>query len=193
MTNQEKIISADCFPNLRRGFNLPWLPSTEKQLTGLSFFTKSLSCIPHTHYVFSTPAEILYCALTRSQAKATGRLQSLSTGSRPQPSLAWKSISTAHPLVLPEEQFKQTLNEPMLTLRMCLKFEVSCKSGRLTQCHLTISQFTSNQWQWPGTQKNQWMLGLLPILHCWHKPQTTGNDSVDRWNRNKPNATQQSC
>lgn len=121
------------------------------------------------------------------------RLQSLSTGSRPQPSLAWKSISTAHPLVLPEEQFKQTLNEPMLTLRMCLKFEVSCKSGRLTQCHLTISQFTSNQWQWPGTQKNQWMLGLLPILHCWHKPQTTGNDFVDRWNRNKPNTTQQSC
>lgn len=62
------------------------------------------------------------------------------------PSLTWKGISTAHPLVLLEELFKQTLNEPMPTLSMCLKFEVSCKSGRLTQCHLTISQFTSNQW-----------------------------------------------
>lgn len=100
----------------------------------------------HPLHLQQLSAEILHCSLTRSEAKAptavcahcqtSRRALTCSLHRVPSPAsspavsfilLKKESISTAHPLVLPDELLEETLDEPTLILSMCLKFEVSSK------------------------------------------------------------------
>lgn len=146
MTNQEQIISADCyFPNLRGGFNLPRFPSTEKQeLTGLPFSMKSLCCIPHTS---STSLQKPCTAVShRARQRPQAGRSPCAQGPNPSPTgslITLKRHSNSPPCCSMGELLQETLDEPTLTPSVCLKAEGRCEGGRFSGCHWTISQFTN--------------------------------------------------
>lgn len=127
----------------------PALGSKDRKVTAdwlAAFRDIAVLCPSHPLHLQQLSAEILHCNLIRSEAKAptavcthcqTGR-RALTCSLRRVPSpasspavsvilLKKESISTAHPLVLPDELLEETLDEPTLKLSMCLKREASSK------------------------------------------------------------------
>lgn len=137
-TNQEQTISADCFPNLRRGLNLPRLPSTEVHPGSWLACHFSWNCCPAslTPTISSAPL----CrnpALRSHKDPGKGHRQAAApvhrSHAQPHRSLPWEGISRAHPLVLPEELLQETLNEPTLTSSMCWNLKWTAEvAGSLT-------------------------------------------------------------
>lgn len=157
------------FANPWTGFNLPWVPSTEKwQQTGLQFFITLLSCIPHTHCIFSNPLQKSFVAISggarrrpHQQAALTAhdRQESCSLHRVPCPASSpaasfhekerqkRQAFQPAHPLFLldgaaggdSQRAYTHTSYAPEIWSELQDHSLIPC------DCHLTISQFTS-QW-----------------------------------------------
>lgn len=174
------------------------------KLTGLPFFMNSLSCIPHTHYVFSTSLQKSCTAISQG---ARQRLQAgcdpCTQGPTPSPAGSFSTLKRH--FNSPSSCFSRraVTRDSVTGISLCSGLLCAWNSKRAAKVtgSLTVTQQLVSSWVINGNgqalQKThstaQWMLGLLPILHCWHKPETTADDFAGRWNRHKPKATQQSC
>lgn len=182
------------------------------------------SCIPHIRCIFSNPLQESFVAISRgarwrlcwqAALTATGRRAltcSLHRVPCPASSLAVsfyekekqkrKAFQQLILFLLLDELLEKILNEPTLTLNMCLKSEVSCKKAGSFPA-IVIWQLVSLPVNGNGQTLLLWDGRTCSAAQCldWSRSCNAGtsytlhagDDSVDRWNTNKSKAFQQSC